>query len=472
MKTAFPRGFGWMASALAATAALLLMAGCLEKHLVWSPDGRQAVVIAKDGLHLCDPDGRLTPLLMPDVDQAAWLGDSERLVVVRERRVGDWSTIARFAGAERAAALAAQAESIWRQFEAGGKWGVLTMEQGKDKTAAFLKIFLRERHGEALRAKLSAGDWDDLSGKQVDLSQLIPARIAGGQITAGAVLHEGLEKIENLRLAPGDQMIAYTTDDALGSDDDCRLLLARIDDTEVALVAEHTNLSPDWTPDGRALVYVQAAGTPSQKDDLRLATLVRREVIDEGGRIKVAEKPEELAGLMFSNTTRVRCLRDGLVLFNTVEFSLPITTKDADVEREKLFMWDAARQSTLVRVIPRLEQEKLPKNLTFFEVSPDEKRLLVGGVDGEVSVLTLATGEVEELQKAGDYNLMAAPVWRNADEVTFARRNPAVDGRNPERKVEIVRRKVVMQKGDAETVLSRDWSREMLESVFSPGDKK
>jgi len=77
-----------------------------------------------------------------------------------------------------------------------------------------------------------------------------------------------------------------------------------------------------------------------------------------------------------------------------VEFTLPIATKDADVERERLFALDQVRQSTLVRMIPRGEEENMPKNLTFFELSPDEQRVLVGGYEGEVSVLTIATGDV------------------------------------------------------------------------------
>jgi hypothetical protein len=123
-------------------------------------------------------------------------------------------------------------------------------------------------------------------------------------------------------------------------------------------------------------------------------------------------------------------------------------------------------------MIPRGEQENMPKNLTFFEVSPDERQVLVGGYEGEVSVLTLATGDVQEWQKAGEYNLMGAPVWRNAEEITYARRNPTVDGKKPPRKAEIVLRKVVPGKGDQEKVLSQDWSPEMLESVYSGSDKK
>jgi hypothetical protein len=471
MKTVPKEKTGRVTAALSVV-LLLLLSGCLEKHLVWSPDGNRAAVIAKDGLHLCDLDGRLTPLLLPDVYQVAWLGDSQRLVVARGRKTGDWTLIARAAGSERAAAFAAKAESIWGQLETGGEGGILMRELGKDKDGDVLKVCLRERHGEALRTKVSTGDWADLEGKQVEISELIMARIAGGQIQPGTLLHEGLEKIQDIRVSPGDHAVAFTTDITPGNDNECRLLLARIDGTGAVSVAEHTNLFPDWTADGRTLTYVQASGDGRKKDDLRLGVLAQRAVLDGDGRIKVAEQAEDLAGLMFSNTARVRCLRDGRILFNAVEFSLPIATKDADVEREKLFALDAARQSTLGRVIPRGEEENVPKNLTFFEVSPDEKQVLLGGYEGEVSVLTLVTGEVEVLQKAGDYNLMGAPVWRSAEEITYARRNPTADGKKPERKAEIVRRKVVLQQGDQEKVLSQDWSPEMLESVYSGSDKK
>lgn len=76
------------------------------------------------------------------------------------------------------------------------------------------------------------------------------------------------------------------------------------------------------------------------------------------------------------------------------------------------------------------------------------------------------------LQKAGDYNLMGAPVWRNSQEITYARRNPTEGGKKPARQAEIVLRKVILQKGDQEKVLSQGWSSERLESVFSGSDQK
>jgi hypothetical protein len=450
---------------------VLLLGGCLEKHVVWSPDGSRAAVIARDGLYLCDTDGKLTPLLLPGVYQAAWLGDSRSLVVARKRNADSWAPIATALGPERAAAVTAQAEALWKKLEAGGAWGVLTKGDSEKKEPAILKVFLRERHGEALRAKMGAGDWDELKSKQVEISELVVARLEDGKIQPGMLLHEGLDEIREIRVGRGDRFVALTTNQAPDNDKESRLLLVRIDATGAVAVAEHTAAYPDWTADGRSLIYIQASGEKTGDDDLRLATLVQREVLNADGQIKIAEKAEDLAGLYFQDQTRVRCLRDGRILFNAAEFNLPVSVKDFGGDREKLFALDLARQATLVRMIPRSEEEKTPKNLTFFEVSPDEKQVLVGGFDGEVSVITLATGNVEELQQAGEYSLMGAPVWRNAEEITYARRNPAVEGKNPSRKGEIVLRKVVLQKGDREKVLSQDWSKEMLESVYGASEK-
>jgi len=458
--------------AIAGVAAILLVSvsGCLEKHLVWSPDGARAAVVARDGLHLCDPTGALTPLLLPDVYQVAWLGDSQRVVVARTRAAADWATIAGVLGAERAGQVAAEAEAAWRKLEAGGPWSVVTMNLGERKGPNLRKIYLRDRRGEALRAQISASEWSELQSLHADVSELAVARIEDGQVQPGPALYRGLEKIEDLRVAPGDQTVMFTTEQSPDNDDECRLLVAPLDAPGAVSVAEHTATYPDWTPDGRAVVYVQAAG--GAKDDLRLGTLARREVVGADGKIAIAAKPDELAGMLFGKMVRVRCLRDGRILFNAAEFSLPVSAKDAEVGRETLFAWDGARQATLVRMIPRGEADNLPKGLTFFEVSPDDRRVLVGGVDGEVSVLTLATGEVQEWQKAGDYNLMGAPVWRNAEEIAYARRNPLVDGRRPDRWAEIVRRRATPGPGDGEVVLSRDWSKEMLESVYGPSDRK
>jgi hypothetical protein len=464
--TGILRRTAWMPAVL----MLVFLGGCLEKHLVWSPDGTFAAVIAKDGLHLCDPDGKLTPLLLSGVDHVAWFDDSRRMAVARTRSLDDWTSVAKVIGSARVASVTREADAIWSKWEAGGSWSVLTMAIGQNSRRTLVKILLRDKHADTLRTKLNPGDWDSVKSEHVDLAELLTARMEGNQILPGPVLYTGLEKIEDIRLSPGDQAIAFTTDQTPDDDDESRLMVALAHGGGATTVAERTAAYPDWTPDARSLVYVQAAA--GGKKDIRLATLIRREVLSDRWQIKPQENHDELAGMVFSNLIRVRCLKDGRILFNSAEFNLPMAERDVDTERERLFVLDPARQSTLVRLIPRGEEENMPKNLTFFEPSPDQRRLLVGGFDGEVSVLTIATGEVGVVQKAGDNNLLAAPVWRNDDEITYARRNPAEGGKQPARKAEIVLQKLSPAKGDHETVLSREWSDDMLANVFSPSDRK
>ncbi len=465
------KGKTWPATVSAAL-LLLLLTGCLEKHVVWSPDGNRAAVIAKDGLHLCAPDGQLTPLLLPGVYEAAWLGDSQRLVVARQRSVANWASIAKALGPERAGKIVADAESLWKRLESGVKWSLLSEGSGKKKHQVAEEIYLRESHADALRMKLTAGEWDENGSMSADISDLVIARIVGDQVQPGAPLHEGLEKIEDIRVAQRDQAVAFTTESAPNDDKDSLLLVCRLDTSGAVTVAKRVAAYPDWVNDGRSIVYMQASGEDT-KDDIRLATLVQREVMDDKGQIKISENAQDLAGLFFQKTNRVRCLRDGRILFNAVEIALPVAGKDFPVdEHEKLYALDLARQATLVRMIPDGEQGKLPKGLTFFEVSPDERKVLFGGVEGEVCVLALATGEVQGWQDAGAYGLMAAPVWRNAEEITYARRNPLVNGKNPARKAEVVLRNMAQGAGDHEKVLSQGWSNEMLESVYSASENR
>ena len=470
---------------------LLLLSGCLEKHLVWSPDGQRAAVIAKGGvdegggLCLCNAEGKLTGRLVPAVYGVAWLGDSQQLVVAREQKTSDWAEVTRMLGAEKTAEVAVKAEAAWEKTAANrqeqwsadqhgsGPFGTKSngaqraQALGGDGQGGATMVYLWAHHADGLRA-LYGKETDEIRAKDAFTGhELLMARIVNDKIQLGTTLHEGLAEIQDIRIAPGDQAVAFTEEATPGSDKESRLMLARINGTGAVLVAERTSLFADWTADGRSLVYVQALGGGAKKDDLRLASLVRREVLDDHGQIKVAENTEDLAGLMYSNTARVRCLRDGRILFNAVEFNLPVANKDADAEREKLFALDGARQATLVRMIPRNNEEHMPKVLTFFEVSPDEKQVLVGGYEGEVSVLTLATGEVQQIQESGEYNLMAAPVWRKDGEITYAKRNPTADGKRPDRKAEIV-----LRKGDQEQVLSQGWSSDMLEQVFPSSDKK
>lgn len=466
MKTQLSRR-PWLRIALAPVVlALLFLNGCLEQHLVWSPDGKRAAVIDKeDGLYLCDTDGKLSPSPVPDVFRVAWLGDSQRLVLARKHSETKWTPVARAMGQQRAEQLIVQAEALWQKFQTGTDWGSLWrsrgMFEGRVREEVLIEIYLRERYGEALHAKLDAAQWKYVSDQEVDLFELVMAKIDGDKIVIGTQLYEGVDEIADCRVSPGDKAVVFVTQIKEDKDEDGRLWIVQVNTSTPELVGERVAFFPDWTADARSLVYLQSSGAAA-KDDLRLGTLVQREVLDADGKIKIATDQKELAGWMFSPFCRIRCLRDGRILFNTVEISLPVAAQDYGEQREQLFALDLARQSTLVRLIPRKHEYQLPKTLTFFEVSPDERQVLFGWVDGTVSVVTLATGELTEVQKEDKDAVQGAPVWRKDGAFSYTRRMPWKDGKKPTRPAE-----VVVRRGDKETVLSQTWPDEMVNALFS-----
>lgn len=454
--------------ALAAIAlGLLLLSGCLEQVCVWSPDGKRAAVVnaKNDGLMLCDADGNLSPLLVPDVFRVAWLSDSQRLVLARKHDEVKWAPIARAMGRERAAKVVTEAENAWKKLHAGTPWaGVgsvagLFPDNGPDWS--LVCIYMREHYGEALHSKLDEPQWNGVAQQSVEIQELLMARIEGDTIVTGTQLCEGIDAISDFRVSPGDRAVAFVAEMEQGKSKNARLWVVPVDASTPQLVAEQVAAYPDWTADGRSLVYVQASGV-SFNDDLRLGTLVQREVLDADGGIKPQPEPTSLAGLMFSEQTRIRCLRDGRILFNAAEFSLPVAAEDFGDPQEQLFAIDPARQATLVRMIPRGQQENLPKSLTFFEVSPDQRQVLVGDINGSIGLLTLATGQAQQIQEGTKESLQGAPAWRRDGEFTYTRRTPAKDGEKPARAVE-----VVLRNGAKETVLSQSWPDEMVNSLFS-----
>jgi len=448
--------------ALPLAAVLLLLAGCLEKNLLWSPDGRRAVVFGPDGLYLTDAEGRLSSLLAPGAYRAAWLGDSRQLVIARRERVATWTEAARLLGEERAGKLAAKFEEQWQKSPAPGVNDVEAAQVDDKPERALRQLYLRERHGADVRARLDEAAWTAWQSAAVEMHELVPARLEGEALVTGAPLYAGADDIEEIRVAAGDRAVAFVAKPGYSlpdqAHDELQLWVARLRASGTERIAARVAAYPDWSADGSSVVYVQA-NAGAERDQLRLGTLVQRPVFDAAGGWAKAPEPRELAGCMFSEQARVRCLRDGRILFNAAELSLPVAAEDFGDTREQLFALDPVRQATLTRLVPRKREADLPQSLAFFEVGPDEKQVLFGDFRGAVAVLTLATGEVEQVQEATKDNLQGQPVWRAAGEFSYTRRTAD--------KAAVRKTEVVLRTGGQDRVLSAGWPDGMVNHWFS-----
>src|SRR5687768_9460721 len=76
-----------------------LIAGCdPEAMVVWAPDGKKAAVLGKDGMYLCDGEGKLSKLLIPRAVKAAWFADSQRVLAVVGQEKGRWNDLEPYIG--------------------------------------------------------------------------------------------------------------------------------------------------------------------------------------------------------------------------------------------------------------------------------------------------------------------------------------------------------------------------------------
>lgn len=444
--------------------AALLIGGCLKERLAWSPDGKHAAILTADGLFLADANGKISPLLVPGAYLAAWLPDSQSLVLARRKEVRNFAEITAALGPGRARQLATKAETVWsrlKELPRGEEFDQRASEAIGEDLSGML-VYLREQpqHLAALREKLGA-DWKrEDETKPADLNEVVVARLSGEKIILGPTLHVGLPGIHALRPAPGGGAVAFTLQPELSPqpDNGVTLMVAPIDATTPARsVATQSATHPDWAADGRSLVFFKATGGAGISDDLRLGALVTREVFDLSGRLQLAATSTDLAGLIFHAHSRVRCLGNGQIVFNATPFALP-TAGGGNGDREQLFVLDRGPNAKLVPLIPADRLTRLPKALSAFEVSPDETQVLIGSDNGEVWLVTLATGtvelvsaKIESAKDKGEGENFPAPVWRAAGEFTYLRQrsgSPASE--------------LVLRRDQADTVLSRNWDAALL----------
>ena len=456
----------------------LLSIGCFGPQrqwtddLVWSPDGARAAVLGDD-LYLSDPDGNLTPLHSPDVYRIAWADDSRHLVLARSRKVSTFDEIAGAVGPDQTRAIGAEAERWWLLMQAPDWEEYLANAPiALSPDVAAIVLYLREHYADALLARFPE-ESPDIHGYEADVHSLVIAHVAAGRLEPDATLYEGLTPIKTIRPASGTQMVAFVTkDEEFLADDTVRTYVVPTDGSAPAtLIDERTGVFPDWTPDGRSLIYFEAWGAYDPNNGAR-GCLARRGIVDANGQLHLDERRSCLVYAIFEEDAVVRCLRDGRVLFEALEMQFPSAAQTRmTVLREgqpleifvetagegsgsQVFAVDTAHPVDLTRVIatPQLDGEWLG----FYEVSPDLTRLIYGVGKGDIRLMTLSDGRTELLplglrRESPYYSTPDLPriAWSGSDAFTYVKR---IGSRN----------EYILRRGETEVVLSRDWPVEML----------
>jgi hypothetical protein len=425
--------------------------------LVWSPDGKRAAVL-RSGFRVSDTDGNLSAQLDDGVYRIAWL-DSVRLVVARTRTVGTFADVAAAVGQQRTRAIVAQAEHAWTHSRFAKPDASDFPDVRIELPEKVLLLYLREHYGDVLRER-SGDDWTRIEHATADVHQLIVARVAGDRLELGTRLSEDVLPIKAIRPAPDRRSVAFVTrNEESWFDDTARIHVVPIDVlARPRLIAENTGDFLDWTLDSRALLYFSESGWDPNIG--RFGCLARREVVDASGEIGQADEPfaKCLSHLIFERSDRVFSLYDGRVLLESMNVELPrefggpsrlfVLRREPDVRYPFLDRFP---------VMPFISTDVLNRdeNIAFFDVSPDRRRVIYGTPTGDIRLLTLEDGRTEllplGLHRAEGYITRDLPqtVWSGSDAFTYVKR---IGTRN----------EFILRRGSTETILSRNWPKDML----------
>lgn len=398
--------------------ALALTACVPDKNLMWSPDGKQAAVFGDDGnLYLCSQDGTLSEKLLEGVLQGAWLSDSSKLLLARAQTCTTWEEATQLltdSDQDLLTDLTDKMYAIYSQnhdIEAAAE-SVLNLKVLSEEQVDLMTLYAKQAYPDLIEDEELEKD-EPLSA---DIVLLETIAVNNGTIEHIHTITAVPYMIWDLRISPDDHYAAFTAGEVFGKNiTPAGLYLTSLEEqSEARRIAQNANLFPDWSTDGKYLIYAASASQLPQ-EELSLGALIRQQVADAQGLLEELPQREELAGLIMNPLMRVRCLPDNSVVFSAMEVQLPSVAADMP-ETLNFFRFDPERPATLQRMFPRSTDAYLGEWSSLFEPSPDGTKIAFLDVNNRIAVITVSTGEMEHIPDSNSEEML--PAWRGNDELT------------------------------------------------------
>ena len=442
----------------------LFLAGCLPvERFWWSPDGRHAVVLHDQTLHLVDEAGAKRQLIESEGSEAAetffdvveWFANGEQFLAHRVRTFDEWadarSNLPK-AEAERIEQLAegvpgVLAAAVLVAGDAERPESLLDRIPGADsdllRNAFFLALETRpEEVRQALaNAPRSLADLekerDEIDGFLVH--QIVLFRLPEEEKSPEVILSSS-EAIQSPVLSPNGKTIAFSRKQERGNLYSIELISSKGGQPTAVAGGAHNTVA--WTDDGRSLVFM----TPAANEGI-LKQIKRVTVLEESGE-PIGQKKQQtmnLAAAVVPFSPRIEKLPGDQFLFASQSGGFPVANSEAVYEAH---LYRVSAEGGAVDRIPT-SPGALPMNLGFFVASPDGKRVAVVESDTDaVAVVEIETGRTELVSPAHpDWRCRTLPAWKNNEELTFAA---------PDESTGIVQWKLWSADGD-EQVLNQDW---------------
>ncbi len=458
--------------------AAAILSGCLpETRMLWSPDGKYALVRGGDGLYLSDGDGKLSPRIAEDVQAVAWMPDSRQFIAACGKTLATWDELLPHLSEVRQKAARSEAEAFRGEVLAyKGDWKDFYFKTPSADIRAAL-ICLRDQYGKEL-APVVGEAWSGLKERCYEIAIMRLFDVSDGQARENKVLLESLEPVAEIRVSPTGKAFAYAAPPypALGAEAAFSLFVASFEFPDKTMhVADRVSIFFDWTPTGRSLIYAFSQDTdaqaldrradlfgedlvyrrdhmPESQSHLRIGLIIRLTVLTETDAVRPADRWDCLANVPFSDSMPVHCLQGGRVLFAAEEVHLPCPPGGLPVGLT-LFSAPLNGKREIAKVLTPEVQKRIHDmegRLDLMQVSPDETRLCIPGKQGTVIVVDLLTGNLTEAC-AGDAVWQATiPVWRSKDELCFVVKKDSKLGTAK-------RSEMVLWSSSGTRCISKDW---------------
>lgn len=427
------------------------------RRIVWSPNGESATLLAGNSLHLMDSKGNATDLLADGIIAAEWVND-EKLLVIRKETVS-WEKAQIILGKEQSEKLVSDAETLLAK-AASASPEELEGLVGVHSVLYLLPYLLNERREEtlALFKKAGGGETDEIDEQEIEEASLLHFLRSETHSWNGTELGEPIKVdasilvdflTENghvsLRMHPDGTHSLLSIEEAYS----LGIWLLDLENGKKAtrIAGGETALFPDWTPNGKSVVYTRGAS------DSRFGEIVAQKIFDDSGAVAV-ERAEVLVYTPFHKSMRTRCLENGNVLFAAPEWNLPSPPADGPIS-DQLFELDMQRPGVVNRVLSSSALVGLPDSISFFELSPDKMKMLVAST-GDSKVFTLSlNGEPKALQEHDLGKLRWMPTWRNTEEICLLVKDESGS------------LQAAIRNGDETQIISGNWSPAIRKELLS-----
>jgi hypothetical protein len=446
---------------VALTLSVSFLTGCLpEKRIVWSPDGERAAVATPQGLYFIDAKGTVLPPRLPNtLARCDWFPDGKTLAVVHTQKVKRWNDIkglftpneidAITKHAEEARTLVLSYDGAWDDFDLDPQ------DHFSSGMEMATLLCMRDEHAKGVAEKLGE-KWKELRDIDATIWVLQVFSISGDALAPGAILVRSLDEVRQPRVSPDAKSIAFIMSPPSSPKESVSLYVASANGSPPRIVADRVALDFSWSPDSRSLAYICCpAPRGEEKGMIQLGSLTTVNIADESGALlKEWTQRNDRVGILFNDVLGVRWLRDGRLLFSSVEVTLPATPRDMP-QQWSLFVLDPRMPASVTRVLARDLEQPRDMALPLFELSPDESRVLLPGQKGRVSLYEFASGQETPIVAKDDAKgeTRGLPSWRNNAEVTAVFPNPDEDPKGPAQ--------VMLWSAGQSRPLSDTWPKEM-----------